>query len=51
MNPVWERAPMAGDPARRQALPLERLEQIYRSMSYVARWMSQLDERRVQLAA
>ena len=51
MNPVWEQAPGGGDAARRGALPLERLEQIYRSMSYVARWMSQLDERRVQLAA
>jgi hypothetical protein len=51
MNPVWEQAPAADDAARRTALPLVRLEQIYRSMSYVARWMSQLDERRVQLAA
>ena len=51
MNAVWEQAPPVGNPTRSGALPLERLEQLYRSMSYVARWMSQLDERRVQLAA
>lgn len=51
MNAKWEQAPPVGDPTRGAALPLERLEQIYRSMSYVARWMSQLDERRVQLAS
>jgi hypothetical protein len=31
-------------------LPLERLEQIYRAMSYVSRWMAQIQERVVQLA-
>lgn len=50
MNAVWEQAPAPGDPARVGALPLERLEQIYRSLSYVARWTSQLQERVVQLA-
>jgi hypothetical protein len=31
-------------------LPLERLEQLYRAMSYVARWTEQVQERIVQLA-
>jgi hypothetical protein len=50
MNAVWAQAPAIGDPLRRAALPLERLEQVYRAMSYVARWTGQLDERRIQLA-
>ena len=50
MNPVWAAAPPVGDSLRPAALPLERLEQVYRAMSYVARWMGQLDERRLQLA-
>jgi hypothetical protein len=50
MNPLWAAAPPVGDSQRRAALPLERLEQVYRAMSYVARWTGQLDERRVQLA-
>jgi len=50
MNPVWEKAPAVGDPGRAAALPLERLEQIYRVLSYVARWTGQIQERTVQLA-
>jgi hypothetical protein len=50
MNPVWERAPETGTPGRAATLPLERLEQIYRGLSYVARWTEQLQERIVQLA-
>jgi hypothetical protein len=50
MNPVWESAPAAGDPGRSSALPLERLEQVYRVLSYVARWTDQIQERVVQLA-
>lgn len=49
MNAAWETAPALGDPGRREALPLERLEQIYRSLSYVERWTGQLQERLVQL--
>ena len=51
MNRAWEQAPPTGDPARTGALPLERVEQIYRTFSYVARWSEQLNERLVQLAA
>ena len=50
MNAVWAAAPQVGDPARVSALPLERLEQVYRAMSYVARWTGQIQERVVQLA-
>ena len=50
LNAVWESAPPAGAPGRREALPLERLEQLYRSMSYVARWTGQIQERLVSLS-
>lgn len=49
MNAAWEAAPAVGEPGRRAALPLERLELIYRSFSYVERWTGQLQERLVQL--
>ena len=50
MNAAWDAAPPVGSLDRASALPLERLEQIYRAMSYVARWTEQLSERVVQLA-
>ncbi len=50
MNAVWAGAPAVGEPGRSEVLPLERLEQVYRAMSYVSRWMDQLQERVVQLA-
>ena len=50
MNPVWASAPPMGEPGRVAALPLERLEQLYRVFSYVARWSEQIQERNVQLA-
>ena len=51
MNAVWDSAPPVGSSQRAPALPLERLEQIYRVFSYVARWSEQIQERNVQLAA
>ena len=51
MNAIWESPPAAGSPDRMKALPLERLEQIYRVFSYIARWSEQTQERNVQLAA
>jgi hypothetical protein len=51
MNAAWESAPPLGSPERVPALPLERLEQIYRVFSYIARWSEQIQERLVQLAA
>lgn len=50
MNDVWAAAPAVGEPGRAAALPLERLEQVYRTLSYVARWTEQLQERLVRLA-
>ncbi len=50
MNTIWERAPDVGSPQRIATLPIERLEQIYRIFSYVARWTEQIQERVVQLA-
>ena len=50
LNAVWESAPAVGSPERLAALPLERLEQIYRVFSYIARWSEQIQERNVQLA-
>jgi DnaJ-domain-containing protein 1 len=50
LNTVWETAPPEGTAGRRETLPLETLEQTYRSMSYVARWTGQLQERLVTLA-
>jgi curved DNA-binding protein CbpA len=50
LNEVWDAAPCVGSPTRRAALPLERLEQIYRVASYISRWTEQIQERVVQLA-
>ena len=50
MNPVWAAAPAIGLSERPAALPLERLEQIYRVLSYASRWTDQVQERVVQLA-
>ncbi|MCP5520821.1 MAG: J domain-containing protein [Verrucomicrobiales bacterium] len=50
LNVVWDAAPPVGSPARGAGLPLERLEQIYRILSYVSRWTDQLQERVVRLA-
>jgi hypothetical protein len=50
MNAHFDAAPPIGAPARPSTLPLERLEQIYRVFSYVARWTGQIQERLVQLA-
>jgi DnaJ-domain-containing protein 1 len=51
MNAAWESAPAIGSSERAAALPLERLEQVYRVFSYIARWSEQIQERLVQLAA
>lgn len=50
LNAAWEKAPPVGDPVRPTVLPLERLEQIYRILSYINRWSGQLQERLVQLS-
>ena len=50
LNAAWKTAPEPGSSNRASALPLERLEQIYRTLSYVARWTAQLQERIVPLS-
>jgi curved DNA-binding protein CbpA len=50
LNSVWQNAPPIGSPERVAKLPLERLEQIYRIFSYIARWSEQIQERVVQLS-
>jgi DnaJ-domain-containing protein 1 len=50
MNTAWDSAPPVGSPERTAALPLDRLEQVYRVLSYLARWTGQIQERLVQLA-
>ena len=50
MNAVWDEAPPLGSPARLSALPLERLEQVYQLCGYLTRWMTQIQERLVQLS-
>lgn len=51
LNARWESAPPLGDAARVPALGLDRLEEIYRVLSYVARWSEQIEDRVVRLAA
>jgi curved DNA-binding protein CbpA len=50
LNSVWQSAPPIDSPERAAKLPLERLEQIYRVFSYIARWSEQIQERVVQLS-
>jgi len=50
LNAAWKNAPPPGDPLRGEALPLERLQNIYRLVSYYSRWLAQLQERVVQLS-
>jgi hypothetical protein len=50
LNKAWDSAPPVGSPLRKAALPLDRLEEIYRVFSYVARWTEQIQERVVQLS-
>ncbi|MCP5518165.1 MAG: hypothetical protein H7A45_13005 [Verrucomicrobiales bacterium] len=50
MNAVWDSAPPPGSPQRAAGLPLERLEQLHRIYSYLARWGGQLQERLARLA-
>jgi hypothetical protein len=50
MNAAWAEAPEVGSPERRGRLPLDRLEEVYRAVSYGARWTEQIQERLVELA-
>ncbi|MEO8428888.1 MAG: hypothetical protein ABI651_17470 [Verrucomicrobiota bacterium] len=50
LNAVWLAAPAIGASNRRDALPLVRLEQIYRVVSFLSRWSEQIQERLVQMS-
>lgn len=50
MNTEWDAAPKPGDPSRASTLPLDRLEQTYRALSFLSRWITQLQERIVRLS-
>lgn len=47
MNAAWDAASAGAD---RAGLPLRRLEEIYRELSFLARWSAQLQERTGRLA-
>lgn len=51
LNASWEAAPAVGSAERLARLPMDRLVEIYRGLSYVARWTEQLQERLVRLAS
>jgi curved DNA-binding protein CbpA len=48
LNPQWQAAP-SGD-GRAKVLPLERVEEIYRAVSFIRRWSEQIQQRIVQLS-
>jgi curved DNA-binding protein CbpA len=50
MNAAWNAAPPPASPARAGALPLRRLEEIGRELSYITRWSAQIHERIAQLS-
>ncbi len=50
LNAAWNAAPAVGNPDRTAALPLARLHDIYRSLSFATRWAGQIRERLVQLS-
>jgi hypothetical protein len=47
----WATAPAMGDSNRLAHLPLVKLEQLYRVLSYVSRWSAQLQERNFRLTS
>jgi DnaJ-domain-containing protein 1 len=50
MNTIWNAAPPPESPGRAQALPLDRLEEIYRLLSYLSRGSGQVQEQLLQLS-
>jgi DnaJ-domain-containing protein 1 len=50
MNAVWVAAPPPASPDGAGALPLRRLEEIGRELSYITRWSGQIHERIAQLS-
>ena len=50
LDASWESAPPPGTIDRRELLPLEHLERVYRELSYLTRWTGQIQERVVLLS-
>jgi curved DNA-binding protein CbpA len=50
LNRFWEAAPEISSVDRLKTLPLARLEQIYRTLSYLERWLEQIQQRLVRLS-
>ncbi len=50
LDKVWDQAPPCGSAERKAVLPLGRLEELYRALSYIVRWTGQIQERSVQLS-
>jgi curved DNA-binding protein CbpA len=50
MNAAWNAAPPPSSPVRAGALPLRRLEELGRTLSYIARCGGQIQERLAQLS-
>ena len=50
LNSLWDSAPPIGTPERKGGLQLERLEELYRTVGYLARWSGQIQTRLVRLS-
>jgi DnaJ-domain-containing protein 1 len=50
LNVAWQKAPAIGSTARAASLPLDSLQEIYRTISYLKRWTEQIQERVVRLS-
>jgi DnaJ-domain-containing protein 1 len=50
MNAAWEAASPPGSADRAAGLSLDKLEGVYRMLSYIGRWTGQIQERVVQLS-
>ena len=50
LNAMWDSAPPIGSPKRQGALALERLEELYRAVGYLARWRERIQIRVVRLS-
>jgi hypothetical protein len=50
MDAFWESTPNQDPPGASSRLPLARLEEIYRALSFMTRWTDQIQERLAQLA-
>jgi len=50
LNAAWEKIPHRATGQQSVPLPLDRMEDLYRALSFITRWMGQIQERLVNLA-